>query len=965
MQPSFLRLLGLTTAAVFALPLAAQEPGPNPSVAAAWQRFQQDTSGRWLVQWCAPTGTPQMVYGDGLALADWRENSLDEARRQANAQLAAHADLLGLGASDFTETIGARMGRTWTFTFAQRFAGLPVIGGRVDVRIHMSGKLVHLGSTAWPIPADFATLPTIGEAQATALAWTALDRTPDATPQPAAPRAVQLVVWGDASATAPTAPVLAWEVPISAVDASGNGPIGRVYVDARTGAFLQFASDKHECGIPGCRGDREPPAPFAPIATTVTVMAWTHTLFSPVSTPTNVALPGVKVTVPGQGTFTTDLNGQFTVDLQAPTQITVALKGTHCSTIQGTAPMTATLTLQPGVNAVAQLGTAGAGEQPLAHSTTYYWTWQVNEWARAVLGNSFELSVADTVSPFVNITSTCNAYYTTNTINFYQSGGGCNNTAAASVVAHEWGHGLDDRYGGISQTNGLSEGWGDICSMYLLDDPQIGHDFFAGGGGIRNGNNNRQYPTGSGPHAQGESWMGFAWLFRQNLRTTFGTSLARSISDDVLLGSIAANAVDQPGAVVAAFQADDDDGLLGNGTPHWTALVAACNAHSLPYPQLIDGYLEHTPLTTTFAQGVPRRVELTAVPINGSFTQARVLWNDGQSHTRGMVPSGAANGWHALLPGMLGGQTLQYHLEAQHSNGTWFRMPVSGEYSYGTLAERRIWREDFEAGGAGWTHHATGTDDWQIGAPAGHGGFGWSDPAAAVSGAACAGTDLDGDGAYATPTDSWLVSPPIDCTGESGVRLRFKRWVSCAGPTDRLEVWIAGMLTWSSSFSLLSDSAWSTIDLPATAATNNPAVVVEFRLVSAGSFPYGGWNLDDVELYTMNSPPPLSERLQLLPEQAQQGTTVTLSLTTQGPQPFVLALGDQPGPLSVPGFPTLSVGGALTILFGATDAAGHYATSFAAPAAPAIGSLWYGHALTLSGSGALVTTNPTIILFTP
>ncbi len=235
MQPSFLRLLGLTTAAVFALPLEAQEPGPNPSVAAAWQRFQQDTGGRWLVQWCAPTGTPQMVYGHGLALADWRENSLDEARRQANAQLAAHADLLGLGASDFTETIGARMGRTWTFTFAQRFAGLPVIGGRVDVRIHMSGKLVHLGSTAWPIPADFATLPTIGEAQATALAWTALDRTPDATPQPAAPRAVQLVVWGDASATAPTAPVLAWEVPISAVDASGNGPIGRVYVHRSAG----------------------------------------------------------------------------------------------------------------------------------------------------------------------------------------------------------------------------------------------------------------------------------------------------------------------------------------------------------------------------------------------------------------------------------------------------------------------------------------------------------------------------------------------------------------------------------------------------------------------------------------------------------------------------------------------------------------------------------------------------------
>ncbi len=33
---------------------------------------------------------------------------------------------------------------------------IDVIGGRADVRVHMVGRVPMLGSTAWPIPANFA-----------------------------------------------------------------------------------------------------------------------------------------------------------------------------------------------------------------------------------------------------------------------------------------------------------------------------------------------------------------------------------------------------------------------------------------------------------------------------------------------------------------------------------------------------------------------------------------------------------------------------------------------------------------------------------------------------------------------------------------------------------------------------------------------------------------------------------------
>jgi len=46
----------------------------------------------------------------------------------------------------------------------------------------------------------------------------------------------------------------------------------------------------------------------------------------------------------------------------------------------------------------------------------------------------------------VNIASTCNAYQSGNTINFYRSGGGCRNTGEiAAVFDHEWGHRWDSQ----------------------------------------------------------------------------------------------------------------------------------------------------------------------------------------------------------------------------------------------------------------------------------------------------------------------------------------------------------------------------------------------------------------------------------------------------------------------------------------------------------------------------------------
>ncbi|MEO6597198.1 MAG: hypothetical protein ABIP94_20840, partial [Planctomycetota bacterium] len=420
-----MRLSPLCASVVLAVSSLAQAPSHQyPSGSpdsfhskSAYAAFQRDTLGPWVVQWNPATSTPSAIYGAGLPIADWRENTLDEARRHANRVLVDYHELLGLGTSEFRETIGARMGRTWSFTFEQFFHNLPVIGGRADVRVNMKGVVAMMGSRAWPIPANFDTTPRIGADVATAFAWQALEAPLTGVSQPAPIEAPRLVIWGDVDAADEAPFALAWEVSVSNVDLNGVGPIGRYYVDAKTGAVLHYRNDKHECGYAGCTnalhgkvraeviGPIQPAA--LPVPTTVTVMAWTRTGFDAQSALVNIPLQDLVLSVPGVGTRTTDVNGEFSIDIASPVSIAVGtLDGTHYAPIAGVNAPSGSFTVTPGVNATIQLLTAAATTNEAAHTTAAYWIDRTNVWARAILGTSGTIpSAMNTISgiaPTVN-----------------------------------------------------------------------------------------------------------------------------------------------------------------------------------------------------------------------------------------------------------------------------------------------------------------------------------------------------------------------------------------------------------------------------------------------------------------------------------------------------------------------------------------------------------------------------------
>jgi hypothetical protein len=589
-------------------PLAFAQESTGP--ARAWDRFvAEQAPAVFHAAWNPATGTPHAIYGDGLRVAP-RVEGIAHARELAEGLLLRRADLLGQGASTFVESIGQRAGRLYVFVYDQRFRGLEVIGGRADVRLNENGVVAMFGSKAVPIPEGFPVAPSIPMEMAWAIAHDHLKVAPRGAE--ALRPAAELVVHAAVEGTAPTLPRLAWRVGVDVRDGE-DLTVGQVFVDARTGAAFEFVDQVYRCGFghTHVKGETLDAAAHAapraaghlgrnlararaaaPVDITGNVRAWMNK-GNPLTARTNEPVQGIRVSAAGIGSAITDVNGDFTIPYAGsnPVTLTVTLGsgggeylGGGISPQQGSLVATS-VQATPGVPAQIQLLGPNPAEFDWSQTTTFWHVDDVYRWVDGLTGSipTNRINMAN-MRATVNRASTCNAFYTNNSINFYATGGSCNMTAFDSVIYHEWGHGVDDAFGGISQTDGLSEGWGDIMSIYRLGDPIVGRNFTTSGGIVRDARNTFTYPAGGAVHQQGQTWMGFAWDLRNRLITSLGAQAGAARAEAIVIPTLAANATNQPDAVREVFLMDDDDGNLNNGTPNCADILAAAQGRRLPTP---------------------------------------------------------------------------------------------------------------------------------------------------------------------------------------------------------------------------------------------------------------------------------------------------------------------------------------------------------------------------------------------
>ncbi|TDU81022.1 subtilase family protein [Prosthecobacter fusiformis] len=216
----------------------------------------------------------------------------------------------------------------------------------------------------------------------------------------------------------------------------------------------------------------------------------------------------------------------------------------------------------------------------------------------------------------------------------------------------------------------------------------------------------------------------------------------------------------------------------------------------------------------------------------------------------------------------------------------------------------------------GWTRDG----EWQFGPPLGGGGnsYGYPDPKKGATGNNVLGINLAGDYSVAVGTPQYLTAGPFDFTGHRDIRLRYQRWLN-----SDYQTWVYATVqvsnngstwntVWSNGTTAFGDNAWTLAEHDLSSyADGQPAVYIRWthQVASSGTYPYSGWNLDDIQMVGS-----LKQQMVLtLPSSITEGGATAQAKVTLTPAPAtdltVTLTSSRPGQeLSLPDSVTIPAG---------------------------------------------------------
>jgi hypothetical protein len=437
------------------------------------------------------------------------------AAQSADNFVRTYSDVFGVAPDELLP--GSAIGQTYTIPllyddqtdsyaatvvcYRQYRDGLPVY--RADLRLLVANQ------PGYPLTLANATLYDLGD-------WHA----PRTTPQEGAAHAAaaafapglidfgpaELMVWPDPDGK-PAAPHVAL------VFAADNGQPATPYysryefvADAVTGAILHAEDLILHTDVTGSVHGMATTIPKADICN------------PEVDTP----MPYAKVAI-GSTSVYADSAGNFTIPNSGSSPVTVtSYMSGHYFVIndQGGPLETLTQTVTPPGPANFVHNAANTSEYVRAEVNGYVQANVVRDWV-LTQNNLYPIIPSQTNFPvYVNISSTCNAYYDGSSINFYRAGGGCSNMAFSNVVHHEYGHHIVE-CGGSGQDE-YGEGMGDSVAVCISDTSIIAPGFYSDDctNGIRDADNTLQYPCSGEIHYCGQLIAGCIWSTRTYLKDT-------------------------------------------------------------------------------------------------------------------------------------------------------------------------------------------------------------------------------------------------------------------------------------------------------------------------------------------------------------------------------------------------------------------------------------------------------------
>ena len=846
------------TGALLGQPEGVRNPYP------AFQAWSSLHGGGWQLTRSKASGYGEFLWGGAAApvyTPDSDEDFADLARIFVEDTVGLHGiapssleldrvTLLPLGQIGSTDK--------WAVSFDQIVGGVPVWGGRLNVLLDASGSLLALQSRALPdlealniVPAmvDEGTAASLGREHFTARSAMSSGRV----------EAVQRVILPVEDQKGRHRPTLAWRVDVYPAQSGSLPEAWRFWIDERSGKLIESESLIHSLDVGGQVQTRATPGTGPDVEGGAI---------------TTTGVPHLRVTS-SAGTVLTDAGGAFSFPgVEGPLDVSVDFVGTWVD-VRNTAGAdhTQVLIAETGAwNTVVM--NPGAEALVTAQANAYLAVNRAHDWIKSVVPT-------DTTPDFqaisnVNLAQSFNAFYDGISINFHQAGGGCVNTAYSTVVVHELGHWLNDRYGTGNGPDGMGEGNADVFAMYLHDTPVVGEDFCGTGCDVRTGLNMRQFcGEGNGSchgevHLDGEVWMGAAWKIRSRLEATLGEAAGELAADTLFLSWLIAFDQTQIDPIIEQqwLVLDDNNGNITDGTPNYGAIDGGFRDQGFPGYDLPAVAI--TGVTQVAATDVALGHYLVEVETNLTQPEREVSAEllhrvNGGVWTSSPMAAGPGGSLSGTIPGPPAPATVDYFVRVKGAGLAPVTFPTIApgdtlQFSVGS--ETVIFFDDFEGpGDNGWEGDVEdgGPDsdsDWERGAPQGLAG----DPASAYSGQYVWGTDLGlagGDGAYENEVHTALSSPDIDCSTAVGTRLRFRRWLTIEDAQhDRASVVVNDHVVWTNPVGEdLLDTGWVHMDLDISEyADGESEVEIEFFLETDETVVYGGWNIDDVELVSLTEP---------------------------------------------------------------------------------------------------------------
>ncbi len=764
-----------------AQPGSAPTAKVTPQVAAAVQKFLDAHPGS-AVYWSGSQVTS--IYGNAFARGATAQASVENFLRSGLAALGVSRDQLtpgslaadNLAVRPFMPDPDTGAMKFQLHSFLQQVDGIPVYRGEIKlvVRNETDFPVVLARSSAREL-GRFRVDPVVAANPNLEAAFAAANQKVAGITDWGTP---ELVIWAGIGETT-VAPALAVKMIVTAGEAWEPGYQRElILADARTGAILHSENQIHDVDVSGNVSGMVTPGKKADSC----------------ATEVSTAFPYSRVTI-GATVAYTDAAGNFTIPNAGNTAVTVAagMRGRWFRVFNPSsdAPGLSASVTPPGpANFVFNAANTDALRR--AEANAYINSNIVRDYLLTYCPTFPTIPTQAEFRVNTGVSGTCNAFYDGSSINFYNAGGGCANTAYGDVVWHEYGHHIVNTAG--SGQDAYGEGFGDLMGVMISDEPILGYGFQNNcNAGIRTASNTLQYPCSDEIHTCGQLLSGAFWETRNELAIT-NSGTYRSIISSLAINSVllhgGGDTAINPQITIDVLTLDDNNANIGDGTPHYGEIAQGFGEHNLDAPPL-------SLLSFTYPTGRPTLISpfgnvefnvqvgaLSGTPQQNTGVLMVDAENDG-TYVAYPMTQASANVYQAQFPATSCGSIVRYYVTAKTTTNATASDPTSAPSAYYTAisaaATSTAFNDNFQTN-QGWTASVVGATSggWQRGVPNGGGVRG--DPA----------TDFDGSGScYVTQNGSGdtdvdggsviLTSPAMNAAGAVEAILSYARWYDNTG----------------------------------------------------------------------------------------------------------------------------------------------------------------------------------------